>query len=150
MSGVVTTPSSWTMALAMQACAKLGKEIHCHRPPETRSTAKRWKDRCWTRNFASFVGLYPVPVRHGLTIGEMALWVNEGLGVGADLDVVRMKGWRRSMYFEETGLPWVLPSPICPRWTQPLFIRAGCLIEGQPFRRPWDHTPFRADGSSVH
>lgn len=119
----------WTMALAMQACAKLGKKfIVIDRPNPI--NGQTLEGPVLDPHFASFVGLYPVPVRHGLTIGEMALWVNEGLGVGADLEVIRMKGWRRSMYFEETGLPWVLPSPNMPTVDTAVVYPGGCLIEG--------------------
>jgi len=82
----------WTMALAMQACAKFKKKcIVLDRPNPIGGAVL--EGPTLDPNLASFVGLYPVPVRHGLTIGEMALWINGHLGVGADLDVVRMKGW---------------------------------------------------------
>ena len=119
----------WTMSLAMQACAKLGKKfIVLDRPNPINGITL--EGPVLDPNFASFVGLYPVPVRHGLTIGEMAQWINEGLGVGTDLEVVRMKGWRRSMYFEETGVPWVLPSPNMPTVETAVVYPGGCLIEG--------------------
>jgi len=119
----------WTMALAMQACAKLGKKfIVLDRPNPI--NGQTLEGPVLDPHFASFVGLYPVPVRHGFTIGEMAVWMNEGLGIAADLDVVRMRGWRRSMYFEETGLPWVLPSPNMPTLETAVVYPGGCLIEG--------------------
>ena len=59
--------------------------------------------------YASFVGQFPIPMRHGLTIGEAARLFNDHFGLNAAVDVVPMDGWRRSMYFDETGLPWVLP-----------------------------------------
>jgi uncharacterized protein YbbC (DUF1343 family) len=58
--------------------------------------------------------LWPFPLRHGMTMGEMALFYNETLGIGAKLHVVPMAGWRRSMWYDETGLPWVRPSPNMP------------------------------------
>ena len=63
---------------------------------------------------SSFVGLYPLPMRHGLTFGELALFVNETCGIGADLQVIPMKGWQREMNFRDTGFPWVFPSPNMP------------------------------------
>ncbi len=64
--------------------------------------------------FKSFIGPYPVPILHGLTVGELAGLFNAEFAIGANLIVVRMEGWRRSMLFDETGLPWVLPSPGIP------------------------------------
>jgi uncharacterized protein YbbC (DUF1343 family) len=63
---------------------------------------------------ASFVGLYPLPMRHGLTFGELALYINAEFRLEADIEVIPMQGWRRSMHFRETGLPWVFPSPNMP------------------------------------
>src|SRR5439155_25838894 len=81
-------------------------------------------------HYASFVGLYPIPVRHGLTIGELALWLNARFDIGADLQVIPMTGWKRRMYFEDTGLPWVLPSPNMPTVDTAVVYPGGCLIEG--------------------
>lgn len=63
---------------------------------------------------ASFIGMLPVPLRHGMTIGELARFANRELRIGADLVVVPVRGWSRCMWFEETGLPWVRPSPNLP------------------------------------
>jgi len=119
----------WTMALAMQACAKHGKKFMVLDRPNP-INGQTLEGPVLDLNFASFVGLYPTPVRHGMTIGEIAIWVNEGLGVGAELEVIRMKGWRRSMYFDQTGLPWVLPSPNMPTLDTATVYPGGCLIEG--------------------
>jgi uncharacterized protein YbbC (DUF1343 family) len=62
----------------------------------------------------SFVGLYRMPMRHGMTMGELALMFNKELKVGCDLSVIRMEGWNRSMFWEDTGLPWAVPSPNMP------------------------------------
>jgi uncharacterized protein YbbC (DUF1343 family) len=80
--------------------------------------------------FASFVGLYPLPARPGLTIGEVARYVNVQHGLGADLDVVTMRGWRRRMLWEDTGLGWVPPSPNMPTADTARVYPGGCLIEG--------------------
>ncbi len=82
--------------------------------------------------FATFVGLYPVPMRHGMTVGELArLYVAE-FGVSVELHVVPMHGWRREMTFEETGLPWVAPSPNMPSVESALAYPGMCLFEGTP------------------
>lgn len=78
----------------------------------------------------SFVGRYPIPVRHGMTVGELACLFNEEFGIGCDLRVVEMEGWRRSMAFEETGLPWVPPSPNMPSPATAHVYPGGCLVEG--------------------
>lgn len=78
--------------------------------------------------FSSFVGLHTIPIRHGMTIGELALLVNEG--IGAELEVVRMEGWNRSMWFDETGLPWVQPSPNIPTLDTAIVYPGTCLFEG--------------------
>lgn len=74
--------------------------------------------------------LYPAPLRHGMTMGEMALWFNDVLGIGAPLHVVPAAGWRRGMWFDETGLPWVRPSPNMPSLTSALLYGAIVPFEG--------------------
>jgi uncharacterized protein YbbC (DUF1343 family) len=61
--------------------------------------------------FASFVGMYPIPARHGMTVGELAKMFNEKFGIGADLMIIKTENWKRSEWFDQTGLPWVNPSP---------------------------------------
>lgn len=119
----------WTMALALQVCAKAGKKfIVLDRPNPLNGLTL--EGPVLDPEFASFVGLYPIPVRHGMTIGEIAQWVNHGLGVEGDLEVVPMKGWKRRMDFEETGLPWVYPSPNMPTPDTAFVYPGMCLIEG--------------------
>ena len=74
--------------------------------------------------------LYPAPLRHGMTLGEMARWLNAELGIGAPLHVVPAAGWRRAMWFDETGLPWVRPSPNLPTLTSALLYPALVAFEG--------------------
>src|SRR6266540_1980643 len=80
--------------------------------------------------YASFVGQFPIPMRHGLTIGEAARLFNDHFGVNAAVDVVPMDGWKRSMYFDDTGLPWVLPSPNIPTLDTAIVYPGGVLFEG--------------------
>jgi uncharacterized protein YbbC (DUF1343 family) len=80
--------------------------------------------------FASFVGQFPIPMRHGMTIGELASLVNDHFGLGAKLEVVRMAGWSRAMYADDTGLPWVLPSPNLPTVDSTVVYPGTVLIEG--------------------
>ena len=80
------------------------------------------------QGFESFVGLHRVPIRHGLTIGELALLANQG--IGAELRVVPMEGWGRGMWFDETGLPWVQPSPNIPTLETATVYPGTCFFEG--------------------
>src|SRR6188508_3204816 len=80
--------------------------------------------------YASFVGQFPIPMRHGLTIGEAARLFNEDFRLGAELEVVPMEGWRRGMYFDATGLPWVLPSPNIPTLDTAVVYPGAVLFEG--------------------
>jgi uncharacterized protein YbbC (DUF1343 family) len=82
--------------------------------------------------FSSFVGLYPVPMRHGLTMGELAELIAGEFGVSADVRVVPAEGWRRDMTFDQTGLPWVKPSPNLPTLAAGLAYAGTCLFEGTP------------------
>ena len=77
----------------------------------------------------SFVAYAPVPVRHGMTIGELALLFNEELGIGADLTVIPASGWRRDMWFDATGLPWRNPSPNIRNLVQALLYPAVGPLE---------------------
>jgi uncharacterized protein YbbC (DUF1343 family) len=99
-----------TMALSMQAAAK--KKIPfvvLDRPNPIGGEIV--EGALLDPKFTSFVGMYPIPARHGMTVGELATLFNEQYGIGADLIVVRAGNWRRSQWFEDTGLPWVNPSP---------------------------------------
>jgi uncharacterized protein YbbC (DUF1343 family) len=80
--------------------------------------------------YESFVGRYPLPVRHGLTVGELAHLINAEWDLGADLTVIKMEGWQRKMWFDETGLPWVPPSPAMPKLETATVYPEACLLEG--------------------
>ncbi|MBC8207820.1 MAG: DUF1343 domain-containing protein [Desulfobulbaceae bacterium] len=78
----------------------------------------------------SFVGLYPLPMRHGLTFGELAMLINQEYGIGARLRVIPMRGWNRGMLYGDTGLPWVFPSPNMPTPDTALVYPGQVLWEG--------------------
>jgi uncharacterized protein YbbC (DUF1343 family) len=92
--------------------------------------------------FRSFTGMYPIALRHGMTIGELARMFNDRFGIGAELIVVPLRGWKRTMWFDETGLPWVKPSPNIRRletaihYSGTVFIEATNLSEGRGTDRP--------------
>ncbi len=78
----------------------------------------------------SFVGRYPIPMRHGLTIGELGLLFNEYFNIGCQLDIIPMKHWNRAMFFQDTGLPWVPPSPNLPTPISAMVYPGQVLWEG--------------------
>ena len=119
----------WTMTLAMEAAAEAGVPfVVLDRPnPITGSIREGPGLRA---GYESFVGLHPVPLRHGLTAGEMARLANAELGIGAELDVVPVDGWRRDAWLDETGLPWVLPSPNLPTLDSAIVYPGTVLLEG--------------------
>ena len=80
--------------------------------------------------FGSFVGAYPLPMRHGLTLGEYARYIRTARGIDVELEVVPMQGWTRGMDFEATGLPWVMPSPNMPTNDSAWIYPGQCLLEG--------------------
>ncbi len=119
----------WTMAHGLEACARDGKElIVLDRPNPINGLDV--EGNLVEGSHTSFVGLYPIPNRHGMTSGEIARLVNEEFGVGASLTVIAMEGWKRERWFDETGLPWVLPSPNMPTLETATVYAGGCLIEG--------------------
>ncbi|MCZ7582246.1 MAG: DUF1343 domain-containing protein [Deltaproteobacteria bacterium] len=119
----------WTMALCQKTCAEHGRELIVLDRPNPLG-GEVVSGPVQREGFTSFVGLYPVPVRHGLTAGEMARFLAAQHGLDAPLTVVPMRGWRRAMRFEETGLPWIPPSPNMPSPATAAVYPGGCLIEG--------------------
>ena len=100
----------WTMALSAEAAVKLGKKfIVLDRPDPIRGD--RVDGNILELRFRSFVGQYPVALRYGLTPGELLQYLVGTRQIAADISVVPMRGWRRSMWWEETGIPWINPSP---------------------------------------
>ncbi len=119
----------WTMALAMEACAQAGiRFVVLDRPNPI--GGQRVEGPLLRRGFESFVGLHPIPLRHGLTAGELALWLNDVRGIGCELDVVQMEGWRRDLLWPETTLPFVLPSPNLPTADSCVVYPGTVLVEG--------------------
>jgi uncharacterized protein YbbC (DUF1343 family) len=119
----------WTTALAMLACARVGVRVIVLDRPNPLG-GELTEGNVSDPAFASFVGLYPLAIRHGMTMGELAQYLNEEHGIGCDLTVVPMRGWRRAMLWEATGLPWVPPSPNMPTPDTARVYPGGCLIEG--------------------
>jgi len=95
-------------------------------------------------NFKSFVGMYPIPARHGMTVGELATMFNRKFGIGADLIVVKAENWKRSQWQDETGLPWVNPSPnlrslaALTSYPGTVYFEGTTLAEGRGTDRPFE------------
>ncbi len=99
-------------------------------------------------DWLSFVGMWPLPTRHGLTIGEVVCLLNEREGFNAEIEVIEMTGWTRSMYYDDTGLPWVQPSPNMPTLDTAIVYPGMCLIEGTTMSEGRGTTrPFELNGA---
>ena len=119
----------YTMANCLEACAaERIPVIVCDRPNPIGGVDV--EGETLKAGFESFVGQYRIPMRHGMTIGEIARLFNEEFGLGAALDVVPMEGWRRAMFADDTGLPWVLPSPNMPTVETAVVYPGTVLFEG--------------------
>ena len=119
----------WTLALTMRACARAGVSVVVLDRPNPLGGAVV-EGNVPDPVFASFVGLYPLPARPGLTLGEIAMWLASEHGVRPALSVIGMRGWRRAMLWEDTGVPWIAPSPNMPTPDTARVYPGGCLIEG--------------------
>lgn len=123
-----------TMAYGMKAAALAGKPFVVLDRPNPIG-GEKVEGPVLDPRYRSFVGLYPIPIRHGMTAGELALlfreqFVEKELGKKLDLTVIPMAGWKRGMTYEETGLPWVLPSPNMPTVDTTAVYPGNCLFEG--------------------
>jgi uncharacterized protein YbbC (DUF1343 family) len=119
----------YTMAYCLRAARRHRvKVIVCDRPNPIGGDAV--EGPMLDAGFESFVGLYQIPMRHGMTIGELARLFNEHFEIGADLEVVKMEGWRRTLYADQTTVPWVLPSPNIPTIDSAVVYPGTVLFEG--------------------
>jgi len=133
----------WTMTLAMEACRDAGLEfVVLDRPNPIGGTLR--EGPVLQPGFESFVGLHPIPLRHGLTVGEMARLANSHFGIGCELDVVPCEGWERRTWFDGTGLPFVPPSPnlptldSCTVYPGMVLLEGTNLSEGRGTTRPFE------------
>lgn len=134
-----------TMAYCMEACAEAGiKFVVLDRPNPINGVSTEGPILKYPE-FSSFVGVYPIPIRHGMTVGELARLFNEKfLKKKVDLLVIPMKGWKRRMWFDETGLPWVIPSPNMPTldtatvYPGQVFLEGTNISEGRGTTKPFE------------
>ncbi len=152
----------WTMVLAMEACAEVGvRFVVLDRPNPIGGTileGPRLRE-----GYESFVGLRSIPLRHGLTAGELARWANAEGDMGVELEVVAAEGWRRDVWHDDAGLPFVMPSPNLPTldscivYPGMVLVEGTNLSEGRGTTRPFElvGAPFLdpyalADGMAAH
>jgi len=127
--GVRFLTYSSTLSLAMEAAAEAGvKVVVLDRPNPIRGD--RVEGNVLDPAFSSFVGRFPLALRHGMTMGELARYFNEEFGIGCDLDVIPMEGWYRDRWLDETGSPWVMIGPNIPTLDAMTIYPGTCLIEG--------------------
>ncbi|MFD1848622.1 exo-beta-N-acetylmuramidase NamZ domain-containing protein [Oceanobacillus bengalensis] len=119
----------YTMAYVMEACAENGKHFVVLDRPNPVS-GEKMEGNLVEEEVRSFVGLLPIPNRHGMTVAELALMYKHEFGYNCELTVIPMQGWKRNMYYDETGLFWVPPSPNTTNIDMNILYPGTCLIEG--------------------
>lgn len=143
----------WTMALAMEACQEQGKAVVILDRPNPIG-GDILEGPVLTPEYSSFVGLHSLPVRHGMTIAEIALYLRDVYYPSTALHIIAMEGWKRQMWFDQTGLPWALPSPNMPTLDTAAVYPGMCLLEatnlseGRGTTRPFEifGAPFIVPG----
>ena len=132
-----------TMALSMKAAARRGIPfVVLDRPNPIGGEIV--EGALIAPGFTSFVGMYPIPARHGLTVGELAAYFNHAFGIGADLIVARASSWQRGQWMDDTGLPWVNPSPnlrslaALSSYPGTVYFEGTNLTEGRGTDRPFE------------
>ncbi len=118
-----------TKALCMRVAARTGTRVIVLDRPNPIG-GQRVEGGGLEPGLENFCALYPIPQRHAMTVGELALLYRDSFGIDCDLEVIACEGWRRETYFEDTGLPWVMPSPNMPTVDTAVVYPGMCLIEG--------------------
>ena len=119
----------WTMELCMQACLEMNKSVVVLDRPNPIG-GHITEGPVLDTTYASFVGLRPLPVRHGMTIGEIGNYLRNEFYPYLNFHVIPMQGWKRKIWFNDTGLPWVMPSPNMPTLDTATVYPGTCLLEG--------------------
>ncbi|MEQ1829879.1 MAG: DUF1343 domain-containing protein [Pirellula sp.] len=120
---------AWTILACMQAAAKRGIEVWILERPNPIGGVTA-EGPLLDARFKSFVGMECIPMRHGLTLGELALYCKRQSNIDVDIRLVKMQGWSRSMWYDQTGLPWLPPSPNMPTWNSAVVYPGQVLLEG--------------------
>lgn len=133
----------WTMVLAMEACAAAGVKVVVLDRPNPLG-GDRIEGNISDLHHRSIIGWYPLPMRYGMTIGEVALFAARHWNIPVKLELILLSGWKRSMHFEQCGLPWVLPSPNFPTpdtaklYPGTVLFEGTNLSEGRGTTRPFE------------
>jgi uncharacterized protein YbbC (DUF1343 family) len=138
---------AYTMANCMRAAKRLGKKvIVCDRPNPI--GGEKIAGTLLDPDCTSFVGQFPIPTRHGLTMGELAKLFNNHFGIGCELEVIEMSGWARNLWYNDTDAPWVLPSPNIPTPATAAVFPGTVHIEGTQMSEGRGTTkPFELNGA---
>jgi uncharacterized protein YbbC (DUF1343 family) len=138
---------AYTMANCMRAAKRQGKKvIVCDRPNPI--GGEKIAGNLLDPDCTSFVGQFPIPTRHGLTMGELAKLFNEHFGIGCELEVIEMSGWARNLWYDDTDAPWVLPSPNIPTPATAAVFPGTVHIEGTQMSEGRGTTkPFELNGA---
>ncbi len=139
----------YTLSYLMEAAAERGIPVWVlDRPNPIGGTDDSVEGPLLEPKYTSFVGRFPIAVRHGMTAGELAQMFKERFGINCPLTVVEMKGWSREMWFDQTGLPWVMPSPNMPTLDTATVYPGFCLLEGTNLSEGRGTTrPFEISGA---
>ncbi len=119
----------WTMLLCLKACAKNDVSVAILDRPNPLGGVEV-EGNILEKGLFSFVGMAEIPMRHGMTMGELSLFFRDAFSLDLELFVIRMEGWKRDMYFDDTGLIWVLPSPNMPSFETAIVYPGQVLLEG--------------------
>lgn len=119
----------YTLANMMKQCGKEGKKVVVlDRPNPINGVAV--EGNLVQKHFRSFVGQFPIPIRHGMTMGELALLFNNEFAIDCELEIMKMEGWERKVYFDQTDLFWISPTPNTTTIDMCMLYPGTCLIEG--------------------
>jgi uncharacterized protein YbbC (DUF1343 family) len=119
----------WTAMLAMEGCTEAGAEVVVLDRPNPLG-GEKVEGPVPKEDFKSFVGLFPLAMRHGLTIGEALRWIDESGSRDCDLKIIPMEGWNRNLYYDQTKLPWIMPSPNMPTLEAAMIYPGTVMLEG--------------------
>jgi uncharacterized protein YbbC (DUF1343 family) len=137
----------YTIANCMRVAGRLHKKVVvCDRPNPINGICV--EGNLLEPEMTSFVGLFPIPTRHGLTVGELALMFQKRFGIQCDLEVIKMDGWRREFWYDETDAPWVMPSPNMPTLETATVFPGTVIVEGTQLSEGRGTTrPFELNGA---
>ncbi|MCS7265583.1 MAG: DUF1343 domain-containing protein [Armatimonadetes bacterium] len=119
----------WTMSFLIEAASEMNLPVFVLDRPNP-INGIQVEGKCQTEISGLLVGRFPTPIRHGMTLGELALWLHRNFFPNAKVEVVACRGWKRKMWWDETGLPWVSPSPAMATLDTATVYCGTCLVEG--------------------